>query len=76
MRLPPASLRMAARHCWVVMSPSSVLTPRMGFMGARSTPMMSEPTCAGQGGFRVNGLLRVPGAGTRPTGCGLCCGLN
>jgi hypothetical protein len=40
--LPFASFFSAVLHAWVVMSCTRVLTPRMGLMGTRSTPRMSE----------------------------------
>lgn len=40
---PPMSRFRSVRHCGVVMSSVCVMTPRMGLMGIRSTPMIVDP---------------------------------
>ena len=63
MRLPPASFKIACLHFCVVMSPMRVLTPRVGLMDTRSTPITRLPT-----GIVLTATWHQPPAGEKRVG--------
>lgn len=60
---PVMSRFRSARHCGVVMSSWCVMTPRMGLIGIKSTPMIVEP----DGMYLAAICSQPPGAAHRST---------